>query len=134
MGSPPPLPSRGDEGVCAPKLTATEVPNGDLGQDRYDHGTTPPARQEKDARALKSTATEMPVNGKTIAEGHGAEHWRRMAPERNNPQEVAAARLKLAEEIMGKEATKKLELRGLVFPRWQAAWHPAATMLREPAM
>ena len=31
-------------------------------------------------------------------------------------QELVTVQLKLAEEIMGKEATKKLKVRGLVFP------------------
>ena len=34
---------------------------------------------------------------------------------------------------MGKDATRKLKVRGLVFPRWQAAQHPAVPMLREYA-
>ena len=34
---------------------------------------------------------------------------------------------------MGEDATKKLKVRGLVFPRWRAARHPAAPMLREYA-
>ena len=63
----------------------------------------------------------------------GLKHWRRLNTERDNPQEVAAARLKLAEEIMGEDATRKLKVRGLVFPRWRAARHPAAPMLKEYA-
>ena len=43
-------------------------------------------------------------------------HWRRLQPGRDNLQEVASAQLKLAKEIMGKEATEKLKVRGLVFP------------------
>ena len=34
-------------------------------------------------------------------------------PRRDNPQEVAAARIKLDGEIMGEEATRKLKVRGL---------------------
>ena len=34
---------------------------------------------------------------------------------------------------MGEEATNKLELRGLVFPRWQSARHPTSPMLRKYA-
>merc|ERR1712153_132892 len=35
--------------------------------------------------------------------GIGARHWRRLQPGLDNPQGVAAARLKLAEEIMGED-------------------------------
>merc|ERR1712086_1182832 len=65
--------------------------------------------------------------------GLGTKHWRRLQPGRDNPREVAAARLRLAEEIMGEDATRKLKVRGLVFPRWRAARHPAAPMLKEYA-
>ena len=36
-------------------------------------------------------------------------HWRRLQPGRDNPREVAAARMNLAEMIMGEDATKKLK-------------------------
>ena len=57
-----------------------------------------------------------PQKGPTAAEGQGVKYWRRVAPERNNPQEVAAAQLRLADEIIGNTVAKKLEVRGLVFP------------------
>ena len=60
-------------------------------------------------------------------------HWRRITPGRDNTQEVVSARLKLTEEVMGKEASKKLEVKGLMFPQWQAAQYPAAPVLNEYA-
>ena len=92
-----------------------EVPNG--GQDRRNHGTTHPERREKGAHAPESTAMERPTDGKTTAEGHGAKYWRRLAQEQDKLWEVAAARTRLAEDIMGDEDAEKLEVRRLMFPR-----------------
>ena len=80
----------------------------------------------------KGTKSQRP-EGQQGEGGIGAKHWRRLQPGLDNPRDVAAARLTLAEEIMGEDATKKLKVRGLVFPRWRAARHPAAPMLREYA-
>ena len=124
-------PKRQEEGAHTPKSTATEAPNG--GQDSCNHGTMHHERQEEGVHTHRSTTTEMSMNDKTITEGHGTKHWRRVVPERDNPREVAAARMKLAEEIMGNKVSKKLELRGLVFPRWPAARHLSTSMLREYA-
>ena len=46
---------------------------------------------------------------------------------------VAAARARLAEEIMGEAATRPMKIRGLVTPRWRAMQHPAAPLLLEYA-
>ena len=59
-----------------------------------------------------------------------ARHWTTMPPK---PDEVAAARKRLATEIMGEAATKPVKIRGLVCPRWRAEEHPAAHLLREYA-
>ena len=48
-----------------------------------------------------------------------------------NSAEVANARQRLAEEIMGAAATNPVSIRGLVVPRWRANLHPAAGLLRE---
>ena len=50
-----------------------------------------------------------------------------------NTAEVAEARKRLAEEIMGDAANVPAEIRGLVFPRWRAQNHPAAPLLRDYA-
>ena len=79
---------------------------------------------------------EFPRTGDTTA-GAAKEidrkHWWRLQPGRDNPQEVAAVQIKLAVEIMGEDATRKLRVRGLVFPQWRAARHPASPMLRDDA-
>ena len=59
-----------------------------------------------------------------------ARHWTTMPPKHD---EVAAARKRLATEIMGEAATKPVKIRGLVCPRWRAEEHPAAHLLREYA-
>ena len=69
---------------------------------------SPPDRLDEGACAPTLTATEAPRNGATASKGHGVKHWRRLQPGRDNPWEIAAARLKLAEEIMGKDAIRKL--------------------------
>ena len=59
-------------------------------------------------------------------------HWTRLQSE-SDPEEVAEARRRLAEEIMGEAATQPMTIRGLVCPRWRAKIHPAAPLLREYA-
>jgi hypothetical protein len=60
-------------------------------------------------------------------------HWNEFDTATINPADVAAARIRLAEEIMGEAATQPVDIRGLVFPRWRAMDHPAAPLLREYA-
>ena len=124
-------PESGEEGAHAPKSTVTMLPQG--GQYRRNYGTTHPERQEEGAHAPESTATERPTNGKTVAEGRGAKHCRRRAQEWDTPREVAATRTRMAGDIMGKEATEKMEVRRQVFPRWRVAgrWAPKLTLFLE---
>ena len=71
--------------------------------------------QDEGAHASKSIATTRPQNDTTAAKSHMAKHRRRVAPEHNNLQEVATARLRLLEEIMGNKTAEKLDVRGLIF-------------------
>ena len=66
-----------------------------------------------------SAATPTSWGAKTVKaeDGIRAKHWKEVAPGCDNQEEVAAARLKLMEEITGEEASRKLEVRGLVFPQ-----------------
>ena len=57
-----------------------------------------------------------------------ARHWQQRESGAPDP-EVAAARRRLAEEIIGPAATQPMRIRGLVVPRWRAREHPAAAML-----
>ena len=82
---------------------------------------------EKDGHANPET------KGLPKAAGEVPRHWTEIAVGQQNPTEVARARRRLAEEIMGKEGTKRLQVRGLVFPRWRAAEHPAAALLKQYA-
>ena len=58
-------------------------------------------------------------------------HWTCMAAEAENPKDVATSRRRLAEEIMGKDAVEKVEIQGLVFPRWRENSHTEEGLLRE---
>ena len=60
-------------------------------------------------------------------------HWTRLQSTPTNPTEVAEARTRLAHEIMGEAATRPVDIRGLVVPRWRANDHPAAALLRQYA-
>ena len=60
-------------------------------------------------------------------------HWTELQSPADNPDEIAATRRRLAEEIMGAAATEPVSIRGLVVPRWRANLHPAAGLLRDYA-
>ena len=81
----------------------------------------------------QSTGEEQPDTWRRWTEPTHHRHWIRLAGDRANPDEVAEARQRLAEEIMGQAATRPVQIRGLVVPRWRAARHPAAPMLRQCA-
>ena len=62
--------------------------------------------------------------------GHGElRHWRRR--HLDNPTEMARARRRLAEEIMGKQSNAPVSIQGLATSQWRARQHPAAALLRE---
>jgi len=80
-------------------------------------------------RGPKAIQCDTEINNHIGNEDSAPRVWQRMDATTGNTSEVAEARKRLAEEIMGDAANVPVEIRGLVFPRWRAQNHPAAPLL-----
>ena len=59
------------------------------------------------------------------------QHWSDYTTELIGQAETVEARRKLAEEIIGDAATKPVDIKRLVVPRWRSKMHPAAPLLTQ---
>ncbi len=72
-------------------------------------------------------------DAKAAGDNAPSHHWTKTPVESDDPEDIARARRRLTEEIMGKVATKPMQIRGLVCPWWGTNLHPVAALLQQYA-